>query len=93
VVRQQRYLRAPVIKSSIKELRVELVNSTVLLYYTHKEIDSNSNAGNACHSVENLLSSQSLSRNIKIETHRTVILPVVLYGVKRGLSQRRKATA
>ena len=38
-------------------------------------------AGNACyHSAQNLLSSSSLSKNIKIKIHRTVILPVVLYG-------------
>ena len=38
-------------------------------------------SGNACHhSVQNLLSSSFLSRNIKIKIHKTVILPVVLYG-------------
>ena len=36
-------------------------------------------SGNACyHSVQNLLSSRLLSKNLKI--YRTVILPVVLYG-------------
>jgi hypothetical protein len=35
--------------------------------------------GNACyHLVQNLLSSRWLSKNLKI--HRTIILPVVLYG-------------
>jgi len=38
-------------------------------------------SGNACHhSVQNLLSSRLLSKNLKIEIYRTVILPVVLYG-------------
>jgi hypothetical protein len=32
-----------------------------------------------CHSVQNLLSSSLLLKNIKIEIHRTIILPV-LYG-------------
>jgi hypothetical protein len=37
--------------------------------------------GNACyHSVQNLLSSRLLSRNIKIRLYKTIILPVVLYG-------------
>jgi hypothetical protein len=35
----------------------------------------------ACyHSVQNLLSSSLLPRNIKIRIHKTIILPVVLYG-------------
>ena len=35
----------------------------------------------ACyHSVQNLLSSSLLSKNTKINIHRTIILPVVLYG-------------
>jgi hypothetical protein len=32
------------------------------------------------HSVQNLLSSRLLSKNIKIRIYRTIILPVVLYG-------------
>ena len=36
---------------------------------------------NACsHSVQNLLSSRSLSKNLKIKTYTTIILPVVWYG-------------
>ena len=38
-------------------------------------------SGNACyHSVQNLLSSILLSKNLKIKIYRTIILPVVLYG-------------
>jgi hypothetical protein len=38
---------------------------------------------NACyHSVQNLLSSRLLSKNIKISIYKTIILPVVLYGCK-----------
>ena len=37
-------------------------------------------SGNACyHSVQNLLSSRLLSKNLKIKIYRTIILPVVLY--------------
>jgi hypothetical protein len=37
--------------------------------------------GNACyHSVQNLLSSRLLTKNLKIKIYRTIILPVVLYG-------------
>jgi hypothetical protein len=47
----------------------------------HEEIKSRQNMGNACyHSVQNLLSSHLLSRNVKVKIHKTIILPVVLYG-------------
>jgi hypothetical protein len=37
--------------------------------------------GNACYrSVQNLLSSHLLSKNVNIITHKTIILSVVLYG-------------
>ena len=37
--------------------------------------------GNACyHSVQNLLSSRLLSKNLKIKIYRTIIFPVVFYG-------------
>ena len=46
-----------------------------------EEIKSILKSGNACcHSVQNLLSSRLLSKNAKIKIHRTIILPVVLYG-------------
>jgi hypothetical protein len=46
-----------------------------------EEIKRRLNSGNACyHSVQNLLSSRLLSKNIKIRIYRTIILPVVLYG-------------
>jgi hypothetical protein len=39
------------------------------------------NSGNACYySVQNLLSSRLISKNLKIKICKTVILPVVLYG-------------
>ena len=46
-----------------------------------EEIKSRLKSGNACyHSVQNLLSSRLLSKNLKIKIYITVILPVVLYG-------------
>jgi len=48
---------------------------------TPEEIKSRLRSGNACyHSVQNLLSSSLLSKNLKIKIYRTIILPVVLYG-------------
>jgi hypothetical protein len=46
-----------------------------------EEIKSRLKLGNACyHSVQNLLSSGLLSKNLTINIYRTIILPVVLYG-------------
>ena len=46
----------------------------------HKEIKSRLKSGNACHhSVHNLSSSSLPSKNTNIKTHRTTILPIVLY--------------
>jgi hypothetical protein len=46
-----------------------------------EEIKSRVKLGNACyHSMQNLLSSRLLSKNLKIKIYRTIILPVVLYG-------------
>jgi sorting nexin-29 len=47
----------------------------------HEDIKSRLKSGNACyHSVQNLLSSSLLSKNVKIKIYRTIILPIVLYG-------------
>ena len=46
-----------------------------------EEIKSRLKSGNALYySVQNLLSSRLLSKNLKIKIYRTIILPVVLYG-------------
>ena len=46
-----------------------------------EEIKSRLRSGNACyHSVQKLLSSRLLSKNLKMKLYRTIILPVVLYG-------------
>ena len=47
----------------------------------HEEIKSSLKSRNAgYHSVQTILSSSFLSKNIKIKIYRTIILPVVLYG-------------
>jgi hypothetical protein len=46
-----------------------------------EQIKRRLNSGNACyHSVQNLLPSRLLSKDVKIRIHETIILPVVLYG-------------
>jgi len=46
-----------------------------------REITSRLKSGNTCfHSVQNLLSSSLLSKNLKIKIYRTIILNVVLNG-------------
>jgi hypothetical protein len=53
----------------------------------HEDIKSRLNSGNACyHSVQSILSSRLLSRNVKVKIYKTIILPVVLYG-SLGLSR------
>ena len=60
-----------------KYLRTTLANQNSIA----EEIKSRLRSGNACyHSVQNLLSSRLLSKNLKIKLYRTIILPVVLYG-------------
>ena len=50
-----------------------------------EEINSRLRSGNACyHSVQNLLSSRLLSKNLKTKVYRTIILPVVCMGEKLG---------
>ena len=45
-----------------------------------EEIKSGLKSGNACYpSVQNLLSSSLLSKNVKIKIYRTIILSFVLY--------------
>jgi hypothetical protein len=53
----------------------------------NEEIKSRLNSGNTCHhSVQSLLSSHLLSRNVKVKIYKAIILPVVCVGVKLGLS-------
>jgi hypothetical protein len=46
-----------------------------------EEIKRRLNSGNACyHSVQNILSSRLLSKNLKIRIYKSIILPLLLYG-------------
>jgi hypothetical protein len=64
--------------------------------FTHKnsiqeKSKSRLKSGNASyHSVQNLLSSSFLSKNIKIKIYRTIILSVVLYGCETWLLTLRE---
>jgi hypothetical protein len=63
--------------SQFKYLGTTVTNQNLI----EEEIKRRLNSGNACyHSVQNLLSSRLLSKNVKIRIHKTVILLVVLYG-------------
>ena len=56
-----------------------------------EEIKRSLISGNTCyHSVQNLLSSRLLSKNLKIRIYRTIILPVVLYGCETWSLTLRK---
>jgi hypothetical protein len=50
-------------------------------YLIQEEIKRRLNSGSACyHSVQNLVSSRLLSKNVKIRIYKTIIFPAVLYG-------------
>ena len=48
----------------------------------YEEIECRHKSGNCCCSVETILSSQFLSKLLKIKIYKTIILAVVLYGCK-----------
>jgi hypothetical protein len=61
--------------ANFKYLGMTLTNQNDI----HEEIKSRLNSGNACYcSVQNILSSHFISKNLKIKMYKTVILPVVL---------------
>jgi hypothetical protein len=80
--------------SSIERVEVFRYLGTTLTYQNsvQEEIKSRLKLGNACYySVQNLLSSRLLSKNLKIKIHKTIILPVVLYGCEaRSLTLREE---
>jgi hypothetical protein len=72
----------------VKYLEMALTNQNCI----HQEIKISLNLGNACyHAVQNLLSYYLLSKNVKVEIYKTIILPVVLYGFEtRSLTFREE---
>jgi hypothetical protein len=67
--------------SQFKYLGMTVTNQNLI----QEEIKRRLNSGNACyHSVQNLLSSRLLSKNVKVRIYKTIILAVVM-GVKHGL--------
>jgi hypothetical protein len=63
--------------SQFKYLATTVTNQNLI----QEEIKRRLNSGNACyHSVQNLLSSHLLSKNLKIRIYKMIVLPVVLYG-------------
>jgi hypothetical protein len=70
-------IKAPMSVEQFKYLEKPLTNQKSM----YEEINSRLKSGNACyHSVQNLLSSSLLSKNVKIKIYTTIILPVVLHG-------------
>jgi len=57
--------------------------------FIHEEIKSRLTFGNACYHSAQSLSSCVLSKNLKIKIYKTIILPIVSYGMKLGLSHYR----
>jgi hypothetical protein len=63
--------------SQFKYLGMTVTNQNLI----QEEIRRRLNSGNACyHSVQNLLSSCLLLKNVNIRIYKTIILPVILYG-------------
>jgi hypothetical protein len=63
--------------SHFKYLGTTVTNQNLI----QEEIKRRLNSGTACyHSVQNLLSSRLLPKNVKTRIWKTIILPVVLYG-------------
>jgi len=65
----------------LKEWKFKYLGTTVTNQNSIGEIKSKLKPGNACsHTVQSLLSSSLLWKNLKIKVYRTIILPLVLYG-------------
>jgi hypothetical protein len=63
--------------AQFRYLRMTVRNQNLI----QEEIKSRLNSSNACYrSVQNLLSSSLMSKNVTISIYKTVILSVVLYG-------------
>ncbi|KAJ4448531.1 hypothetical protein ANN_10549 [Periplaneta americana] len=70
------------ISNEIQPMKFKYLGATVTnMNDTREEIKHRINMGNACYySVEKLLPSSLLSKNLKVRIYKTVILSVVLYG-------------
>jgi hypothetical protein len=63
--------------SQFKYFKTTVTNQNLF----QEEIKRRMNSGNACNnSVQNLLPSRLLLRNVKMRIYKTIILPAVLYG-------------
>jgi hypothetical protein len=63
--------------SQFKYLRTTVTNQNLI----QEEIKKRFNYGNACYrSVQSLLSSRLLSKNLKMRMYETITLPLILYG-------------
>jgi hypothetical protein len=63
--------------AQFKYLGITVTNTNLI----QEEIQRRLNSGNVCyHSVQNLLSSYMLSKNVKIRIYKCILLPVVLHG-------------
>jgi hypothetical protein len=63
--------------AQLKHLGTRLRNQNLI----QEEIKRRLNSGNAFyHPVQKRLTSRLLSKNVKIKIHKTIILPLVLYG-------------
>jgi hypothetical protein len=63
--------------SQFKYLGTTVTNQNLI----QEEVKGKLNSGSACyHSVQNLLSSRLLSKNVKVRIYKTIILSVALYG-------------
>jgi hypothetical protein len=69
--------------ATFKYLGTTLTNQN----YIHDEIKSRLNSGNVCYySVQSVLPSRLISKNLKIKIYKTLILPVVLVWVRNLVS-------
>jgi hypothetical protein len=63
--------------AKFRYLRMTVINQDLI----NEEIKSRVNSGNTCyHSVENLVFSYLLCKNVNNKMNRSIILPIVLYG-------------
>jgi hypothetical protein len=73
--------------AQLKYLETTVTNENSI----QEEIKRRLNSGNACYrSVQSILSSRLLSRNIKIRIYESIIFPVVLYECETWSQKLRK---